>query len=85
MCNSCGFFGGITFPNFVGQSCCNPCCQSSGSVGGVTSENSKKCCFCFDCESCGSGSTGGSGSSSGTTGCGCKRCAVTSGIGCNCG
>ena len=31
MCNSCSVYGGIIFPNFVGQSCCNPCCRSSGS------------------------------------------------------
>lgn len=84
MCNSCGFFGGITFPSFVGQSCCNPCCQSSGSVGGTTDDNSARCCcFCLNCEEASTqADTGGAQQS---CGCGCRRCAVTPAIGCNCG
>ena len=44
MCNSCnsGCFGGMIFPSFVQNSCCNPCCansSSSGSVGGTSDSN----------------------------------------------
>ena len=89
MCNSC-LWGGITFPSFVGQSCCNPCCKSNGSVSGASNSTSRKCCFCFDCEAC-PGMTAGAGSA-GT--CGCKCGAASSGgtpsgcckgCGCKCG
>ena len=50
MCNSCnsGCFGGMIFPSFVQNSCCNPCCaNSSGSVGGASSNPSGNCtCTC---------------------------------------
>ena len=73
-CNSCGS-NGIIFPDFVSNSCCNPCCDNAvggvgsgscgcGSVGGTGSSN------------CGCGSVGGTGSSN--CGCGNNCC-------CNCG
>ena len=67
MCNSC-LWGGITFPSFVGQSCCNPCCKSNGSVSGASNSTSRKCCFCFDCTACSGGTVSGSTPCS----CGCK-------------
>lgn len=80
MCNDC--YGSITFPNFVGQSCCNPCCPG-GSVGGTSDSAPHRCCFCFDCDMCtsnGSGSAVAGVSDSGTnvvygssyTPCGCN-------------
>ena len=51
MCNSCnsGCFGGMIFPSFVQNSCCNPCCansSSSGSVGGTSDSNTGCTCTC---------------------------------------
>lgn len=74
MCNSCDCFSSITFPNFVGQSCCNPCCPDSGSVGG-TSDSKRRCCFCFDCDMCesGGGVVGGvTDNNGGSNSCGCN-------------
>ena len=57
-CNGC--FGGLVFPDFVQQRCCNPCCrQTTGSVGGTSTTN----------PTC----TGTSNSNS-NSGCGCSRC-----------
>lgn len=93
MCNSC-LWGGITFPSFVGQSCCNPCCKSNGSVSGASNSTSRKCCFCFDCTACSGGTVSGSTpcscgcKCSGTsTGCGCSSCGSVGGTstGCGCG
>ena len=95
MCNSC-LWGGITFPSFVCQSCCNPCCKSNGSVSGDTNSTSRKCCFCFDCTVCSGGTVSGSTpcscgcKCSGTsTGCGCSSCGsvggTSTGCGCSCG
>ena len=66
-CNGC--FGGLTFPDFVQQRCCNPCCkQTTGSVGGTSTTNPTCTCTC----TC----TQQSGTVAGTsTGCGCcRRC-----------
>ncbi len=89
MCNSC-MWGGITFPNFVGQSCCNPCCKQTGGVGGESTGTGRKCCFCFDCEAC-PGMTAGAGSA-GTCGCKCGGASsggtpsgCCKGCGCKCG
>lgn len=74
-CNSCNWttwngVSGIQFPDFVANSCCNPCCES-GSVGGTST------CGC-SCHSC--------GNVGGTCGCGCSSCGNVSGnstCGCN--
>ena len=95
MCNSC-LWGGITFPSFVGQSCCNPCCKSNGSVSGDSNSTSRKCCFCFDCTACSGGTVSGStpcscgckcsGNVGGTsTGCGCSSCGSVGGTSTGCG
>ena len=66
-CNGC--FGGLVFPDFVQQRCCNPCCrQTTGSVGGTSTTNPTCTCTC----TC----TQQSGTVAGTsTGCGCcRRC-----------
>ena len=43
----CNGFSGLTFPDFVQQRCCNPCCrQSSGSVGGTSTTNPTCTCTC---------------------------------------
>lgn len=51
-CNSCNrsLFNTLTFPDFVSNSCCNPCC--SGSVLGTGS---------CGCHSCGCGNCGCNG------------------------
>ena len=83
MCNSCnsGCFGGMIFPSFVQNSCCNPCCaNSSGSVGGASSSNPSGNCTC-SCKCNQSGSVAGtSGSNTSTS---CKRCNSCSCCGCN--
>ena len=44
-CNGC--FGGLVFPDFVQQRCCNPCCkQTTGSVGGTSTTNPTCTCTC---------------------------------------
>ena len=73
-CNSCnsGCSNSIWFPDFVSNSCCNPCC--CGSVGGQSSNGCG--CGCNSCNSCGSvGDT-----SSGNCTCGCNAY----GCGCAC-
>ena len=60
--NSCG---GIVFPDFVANSCCNPCCDNSN-VGGVNDST----CGCGN--SCGCNSCGNAAGSS--CGCGCSSC-----------
>ena len=40
MCNN-SVYGGIVFPSFVANSCCNPCCRNSGSVGGTSNSNTR--------------------------------------------
>ena len=67
-CNSCNWttwngVSGIQFPDFVANSCCNPCCENSN-VGGTSTG-----CGCNSC-----GNVGGT-----STGCGChchccRRC-----------
>ena len=51
-CNGC--FGGLTFPDFVQQRCCNPCCrQTTGSVGGTSTTNPTCTCTCTrSCSAC---------------------------------
>ena len=63
-CNSCNWttwngVSGIQFPDFVSNSCCNPCCQS-GSVGGTNTG-----CGCNSC---------GNVSGNSNCGCGCHSC-----------
>ena len=62
-CNSCNrsLFNTLTFPDFVANSCCNPCC--SGSVLGTGS------CGC-GCQNCGCNPCG-----CGCNSCGCNICA----------
>ncbi|MBQ9967680.1 MAG: hypothetical protein IJO88_03035 [Oscillospiraceae bacterium] len=70
-CNSCGNVQGITFPDFVANSCCNPCCENAvagqstggcgcgcgcGNVGGTSCGCNR--CGCNSCSSCGCGSSG---------------------------
>ena len=43
MCNN-SVYGGIVFPSFVANSCCNPCCRNSGSVGGTSNSNTSNRC-----------------------------------------
>ena len=80
-CNACGnargylTTNGIYFPDFVANSCCNPCC--SNAVGGV-SANGCGCHGC-GCHSCGCGQTAGNNSGSNCT-CGCDAY----GCGCTC-
>ena len=54
MCNN-SVYGGIVFPSFVANSCCNPCCRNSGSVGGTSNSNTSNRCTCT-C-TCNNGST----------------------------
>ena len=64
-CNSCNNWSniaGINFPDFVSNSCCNPCCD--GSVAGTNTDR----CRCHHCCGCGDGSVAG------TSTCGCHRC-----------
>ena len=98
MCNN-SVYGGIVFPSFVANSCCNPCCRNSGSVGGTSNSNTSNRCTCT-C-TCNNGSTGsvggtssGNNSSNTTCGCGCRRCGCNScssgfvagtSTGCSCG
>ena len=84
MCNSC-LWGGITFPSFVGQSCCNPCCKSNGSVSGDSDSSNRKCCFCFDCTACSGGTVSGSTSSGTGSSCGCKCSGNVGGTSTGCG
>ena len=53
-CNSCNSYNsnGIWFPDFVSNSCCNPCC--SGSVAGTSTGCGCSSCGCNSCNSCGS-------------------------------
>jgi len=67
-CNSCNNLASnyITFPDFVSNSCCNPCC--SGNVAGVGSGS----CGCgCGCSGVAGNSTNGCGCSNG---CGCNTC-----------
>ena len=78
MCNN-SVYGGIVFPSFVANSCCNPCCRNSGSVGGTSNSNTSNRCTCTcTCNNGSTGSVGGtsSGNNSSNTmcGCGCRRC-----------
>ena len=92
MCNN-GVYGGIVFPSFVANSCCNPCCRNSGSVGGTSNSNNSNRCTCTCTCTCNNGSSSGSvgGTSSGnnssnscsTCSCGCRRCGCNSC--CRCG
>lgn len=82
MCNN-SVYGGIVFPSFVANSCCNPCCRNSGSVGGTSNSNTSNRCTCTcTCNNGSTGSVGGtsSGSNSSNTmcGCGCRRCGCNS-------
>ena len=70
---------GIIFPDFVRNSCCNPCCEEEESVGGVNTG-----CCCHHCGSvggvnsgcCNCGSVGGVNS-------GCCSCGSVGGINTN--
>ena len=66
-CNGCS--GGLVFPDFVQQRCCNPCCkQTNGSVGGTSTTNPTCTCTCTCTQQ--SGTVAGA-----STGCGCcRRC-----------
>jgi len=68
-CNSCnsGCSNSIWFPDFVSNSCCNPCC--CGSVG---SQSSNGCGCSCGCNSC--GSVGGTSSGNCTCGCNAYGC-----------
>ena len=104
-CNSCGNntygyrttnVGGIWFPDFVANSCCNPCCAAQ--VAGVSDEtdyvnriNGGGCvrstgCGCHHHCGCGCGCTQnnscGSVQGSNTCNCGCGNVQNT---GCGCG
>ncbi len=59
-CNSCGNVQGITFPDFVSNSCCNPCCENA-----VAGQSTGGC-------GCGCGNVGGT--SCGCNRCGCNSC-----------
>ena len=83
MRHSC--FGPITFPDFVMQRCCNPCCRSnssSGSVGGVQSSGGSGSCTCGQTQN----AAGVSGSA---CRCGCCvspcGCCCSAGNACGCG
>ena len=72
MCNN-SVYGGIVFPSFVANSCCNPCCRNSGSVGGTSNSNTSNRCTCTcTCNNGSTGSVGGtsSGNNSSNTMCG---------------
>lgn len=74
MCNN-SVYGGIVFPSFVANSCCNPCCRNSGSVGGTSNSNTSNRCTCTcTCNNGSTGSVGGtsSGSNSSNTMCGLR-------------
>ena len=75
MCNN-SVYGGIVFPSFVANSCCNPCCRNSGSVGGTSNSNTSNRCTCTCTCTQGSGSVGGCGGcgSVGGTSPGCSCC-----------
>ena len=61
-CNSCSSnVNGIIFPDFVSNSCCNPCCENQA-VGGVSNG-----CGCHSC-GCNQGAVAGT-----STGCGCSH------------
>ena len=79
-CNGC--FGGLTFPDFVQQRCCNPCCrQTTGSVGGTSTTNPTCTCTCTCTQP--SGTVAGTSTS---TGCGCcRRCDCGCCRRCGCG
>ncbi len=92
MACSCNGFSGLTFPDFVQQRCCNPCCQqSSGSVGGTSTTNPTCTCTCTCTQ--GSGSVGGTSTGSGNSGsssgsgssCGCGGCGSVGGTSSGCG
>ena len=83
-CNSCNNYGsnvaGIWFPDFVSNSCCNPCCR--GNVGGTSNNN----CGCGNVggtsnNNCGCGNVGGTSNNNcgnvggtNTNNCCCCRC-----------
>ena len=81
-CNSCGnVLGTMTFPDFVQQRCCNPCCkQTTGSVGGTST--SKPSCTCT-CTCTPSGGTVG-GTSTGNGSNNSSNCGSSCGCGCGC-
>ncbi len=67
-CNACNSGNnntvhGSTFPDFVANSCCNPCC---GNVAGVST------CGCDSCGACGCNNCGCN--SCGCNTCGCNAC-----------
>lgn len=83
MCSSCnGCFGGLTFPDFVQQRCCNPCCkQANGTVGGASTTNPSCTCTCTCTPQ--SGTVGGT-STGGSTSCGCSGTVGGTSAGCCC-
>ena len=75
--------GALTFPDFVAQRCCNPCCKNSRPVGGTSTSNPICSCTCT-CTTAGSNSSGtvaGTSAGSGQT-MGCRRCCGCTGCGC---
>ncbi len=97
-CNSCGnTYGyrttnsnGIWFPDFVANSCCNPCCAAE--VGGVSDEcvnrvNGGGCvrptgCGCH--HHCGCVQNDSCGSVQGNNSCGCGSVQGNNSCGCGC-
>ena len=63
-CNSCNSCNGIVFPDFVANSCCNPCCENSNAA-----DLNNNACGYHTC-----GNTCGCGNSCGCNTCGCTTC-----------
>ena len=59
----------MTFPDFVANACCNPCCRDNGVVAQVQAAQDTGCCrCCCCCNCCGCGNCGNVGGAS--NGCG---------------
>ena len=73
MCNRHRIFGGITFPNFVANACCNRCCEPgvvAQRVDSIADQTPNCCCCCCGCCGC-------NGSVAGTSNCSCGNVAGT--------
>ncbi|MBQ7566106.1 MAG: hypothetical protein IJT18_03205 [Oscillospiraceae bacterium] len=74
----------ITFPAFVENACCNPCCEDTGVQAvrvDAAAENTCGCCCCCGC--CGGcGNCGNCGNVAGASNCNCRSVGGASTGGC---
>ena len=73
----------LTFPGFVANACCNPCCENSVTaqrVDSATDNAAGGCCICCCCNCGGNNSAVG-----GIQSCGCGNSAVGGIQNCGCG